>query len=152
MKRDESRSEGRPSPSWETIKKSLVAKGLMTEDGDSRRARVRLCAKCSLPVMAGLDDDRCADLAVCDPAPINTHGELYALVTGRCTYRLRFMGGKYVLNMRDQWQITASPAGSPELEVLAGHKCNEPLAPEYHKTIKPIAKAKVNSDNDIAPF
>jgi hypothetical protein len=140
---------------WDTIKRSLQARGLWNEDGVSRKAKARFCRKCSAPVIAGLDHDRSAAAVHCDPQPLNVLGEAVALMTGRRTFSLRWLGGHYELDVRFAEHISGSPAGSqPGIDILASHLCNSPDLPVHmhgQPTSRP-ATPTFGDDLDQPPF
>jgi hypothetical protein len=147
---------GSKSPAdWRVIESSLRARGLWNEDGISRRARARFCRKCRAPIMVGLDSDVMGTAAVCDPAPINVLGEVQALMTGRATYALRWLGGRWEIDHRDSFQIKGSPAGSnPRYEVLAEHRCHAPINAANMRApyLERPGDKKAESDDDNPPF
>lgn len=100
------------------------ADGLVDEDGTTRRARTLLCRRCGVPIFTGLDADRCAFTVRVDPGPIDARGELVAVMTGRRTYRLSWRG-QYELDPRTEIEIAAQPP--TEVEVLAEHRCGQPI-------------------------
>jgi hypothetical protein len=106
---------------WRVIESSLRARGLWDADGVHEKVRARLCPKCGAPVMVGLADG--APVAV-DPVPLNRIGEASALLAGRTTFALRYLG-RYELSWRSAEHITGTPAGTnARLEVVAEHMCN----------------------------
>lgn len=141
----------RPAPArW--LLAHLIATGHLTETGLSRRARIRTC-RCHAAVLAGLDAETCAFEVAADPTPLNPLGEALAIVEGQRTWSLHREGGRWVLDRRDAWHITAHPAGTrPREDVVREHRCTHPVAdalaatscfPETHP--KPPA-------NSIPPF
>lgn len=115
------------------LESHLRARGLWNPDGVHRAARARYCKKCGAVVLVGLDDDTSAFTAIADPFPLDGPGELTALLTGRTTYRLRWAGGRYELDARDQFHIAGSPPGALDVtgrlvEVLAAHACGQVLS------------------------
>lgn len=117
---------GQGSEEWRRIERTLVTRGLWDDQvGVGRKARASLCRRCRAPVMAGLDHDRCALTAICDPFPLSALGECSLLLMNRPTYSLRWISDHYVLNHRDQWSIAGRPAGAPGMvEVLGEHLCH----------------------------
>jgi hypothetical protein len=115
---------------WAVVKASLIARGLWDADGITRKARGRLCSQCGAPVIVGLDHDRCAMAVFLDPSPVNVLGEAMALLAGRQSYSLRWVGGHYEIDVRYPEHITGSPAGTnSRLEVLATHVCHSAPLP-----------------------
>lgn len=113
------------SATWERVKESLVAAGLMDERGNSRRACARACQRCGAKTVVGYDADRVAILAVADPTPLTAIGEVLAIVAGRQTWTLEDRG-RLELNYRDAWRIRAHPAEErPSAVVLAEHRCGD---------------------------
>jgi hypothetical protein len=112
-------------PAWQqTI---LEAKGAWNADGVSRAARAGYCRSCGTVVLRGLDADRAALTAVCDPEPINALGEFLALSVGRKTYDLTWRG-RYELNPREPAHIRAAPAqASGKSSVVVAHLCGQPM-------------------------
>lgn len=117
----------RTMPKW--LQTNLELAGRLDTDGIRRRARMAYCSDCGQPIMIGLDADRAGLPAYCDPAPISTLGEAAALLLGRATYALRWIGfDGYRISMRTPWDIRAHPAGTqPDIEVLAEHRCGTRL-------------------------
>jgi hypothetical protein len=116
----------------------LTERGLITTDGITRRARAHLCPTCRQPTIAGLDHDRTAATARCDPQPLNALGELAATLTHRQTYSLTWRYNRWELDPRWPEHITAHPAGQPDnhFDVLAEHTCPDNTAgtPPEHTT------------------
>jgi hypothetical protein len=135
------------------IEASLRNRGLWNADGVSRKARARLCKKCQAPVMVGLDDERCGIPVTVDPTPLNALGEVQALMTGRATFSLRYVAGRYEIDHRDSFRISGTPAGSdPRLEVLAEHECNSPPVDSSMRGNYLPAKNAKTIDDDNPPF
>lgn len=108
----------------------LIRTGVVTETGISRRASARRCHRCQLYTVAGLDDDRCALEAQCDPRPLTAAGEATAIVSGLRTFSLTWRG-RYELDARTYREIRSKPAGStPRHDVLAEHQCDLRLPAE----------------------
>lgn len=138
---------------WRVIEASMRARGLWNEDGIARRARARLCPKCGDPIMVGLDADVAAYPAKCDPTPLNALGEVQALMTGRATWHLNYIGGRYEINYRYAEHIKAHPAGSdPRVEVLAEHKCGMATPVNLRGAYMDTPHTRKANDNDEPPF
>jgi hypothetical protein len=118
------------------LRDHLIRAGHLTETGYTRRARLRPChqsyklpgsrwvGKCLDLVLVGLDGDTCAFEVACDPQPLNTVGEALSLLEGRRTHTLRREGPGYVLDPRDQHEISFAPAGTkPRRDVVRQHRC-----------------------------
>jgi hypothetical protein len=125
------------TPGWLQRKRATEA---------SRAATLRLCPRCKAPVIVGLDADRAAINATCDPTPLSELGEAFALIDGRATYDFGNGPGRKELWHRYEWNITA-PRRDP---VLATHKCHKPMAPFAAPTCTPTRKAA--TDDDLPPF
>jgi hypothetical protein len=106
------------------MRRLLVTRGIMDEDGTGRRARRQRCRTCRAVVIRGYDDDRVAGVAVVDPTPLDRHGELAALLCGRATFDLRIGLGRTELDYRESWTI----AGPMRYPVLPAHACHLPIA------------------------
>ncbi|GAA4059731.1 hypothetical protein [Actinomadura miaoliensis] len=116
-----------------------------SRNGDtSRGASLRLCQKCHAPILVGLDADRAAITAYCDPTPLTELGEAFALVTGRKTYDLCNGPRRKELHPREAAHIK-KPRIYP---VLATHKCGAPL----HAFAVPAPQKERVVADDIPPF
>lgn len=139
-----------PMPDW--LKRRLENAGLMDPaTGATRRARAARCAACRRPVMRGIDLDYSGLAVDCDPTPLSPEGELSALLAGRRTYTLRWLGERYEIDRRDIEQITGSPAGTPRLDVLVLHACNGAPLPAT-PTALADAKRPAQPVGDIPPY
>jgi hypothetical protein len=105
----------------------LVQRGVMSESGLSRTAKMLECRDCKSHVIAGLDADRCAREAVCDPLALSKQGEALALIAGRSTWHL--LAGR--LEYRDHWRILGYPAGSVNRPVVASHLCHHQIPSDW---------------------
>lgn len=116
-----------------------------THRGDlSRAATLRLCPRCKSPILIGLDADRAAITAHCDPTPLTELGEAVALMQGRKTYDL--IPG---IKRREIWPRETAHIQQPRrFPVLATHKCGTPL----HAFATPTPKRKDVTANDRPPF
>ena len=77
----------------------------------------------------------CAGVANADPTPLSPLGEALALIGGRRTYALRQSSGRLELQLRDQWQIEGSPAGT-RYDIVPAHTCEAvdlPSAPSVQQ-------------------
>lgn len=106
---------------------ALIRTGRLTETGLSRRARPRPCPRCGTWTIAGLDADRCALEAHCDPTPLTALGEVIALASGRRTLELVRTRGRLELEQRWADHIADQPAGTTRGDVLATHLCHQPI-------------------------
>lgn len=109
------------------LRQHLINTGRWNIDGINRAARARTCTHCPQILLAGLDDPRCAGPATVDPTPLSPLGEALALIDGRTTYTLTRRGNHLELDHRNQWTITAHPAGTqPGVDIVAEHRCSTP--------------------------
>jgi hypothetical protein len=112
-----------------------------------RAATLRLCPRCKAPVIVGLDADRAAINATCDPTPISELGEAYALVQGRATYCFADDQGRKILWHRYHWNIKAER----QWPVLAAHRCNQPMTP-FAAPLTATTPRKAAAHDDAPPF
>lgn len=84
---------------------------------------------CGETVIVGLDANRAALKAVCDPYPVTQYGEVEALRAGRPTYRV--LWGE--LDRRDQWLIKGTRAD--DATVVVEHTCGVPVPPDWRKPL-----------------
>ena len=125
----------------------LIATGVLTPDGVTRRARPRPCPRCQPLVLVGLDHARCALPPTTNPTPLTPAGELAALLTGRETYKLTPNRNAYELNWRDQHSIRAKPAGTLHgADIVATHQCGAPELDAAPSRIPPPLKRPANND------
>jgi hypothetical protein len=127
-------------PDW--LARHLEATGKLGPDRIGRAARSRHCKDCGQVILTGLDADLCAGVVRVDPAPLAPLGEALAQIAGRGTYTLRRAGnatGRYELDPRTSWQITAHPAGTDRYDVLAAHTCDAVNLPTTPSVLKPAA-------------
>lgn len=109
----------------------LIHTGAMTETGLTRRARPRPCASCGAWTVCGLDADMLALEARCDTTPLTALGEVLVLATGRRTAELVQTRGRFQLEQRWADHIESRPAGAGRYDVLAEHRCRQPIPPSY---------------------
>lgn len=115
--------------------------------GDIHRAvALRLCPRCRAPILTGLDADRAALTARCDPTPLTQFGEAIALITGRTTYDLMPDGDRKTLNPRNEDHIKR-PRKYP---VIAAHQCGASSLTPFAEPAPP--KRNPNDDDDTPPF
>jgi hypothetical protein len=88
----------------------LIAKGVMTERGYTRRARIGFCSKCKAKVIRGLDADVCAFETDLDLEEDPASDEVYIL---RTIGRLEF----------DVW--SRDRPVPPYRILLTRHRCKE---------------------------
>lgn len=120
-------------PTW--LQSILEAKGAWNADGVARAARAGYCRSCGAVIVRGLDADRAALTAVCDPEPLNLLGEFLALSAGRPTYDLQWRS-RYELNPREPAHISTTPAGTGgKSAVVAAHCCGQPIPAEGRDTV-----------------
>jgi hypothetical protein len=123
----------------------LVDKGVMSEGGLTRKAKVLEHRPCHFPTLSGLDSDRCALDAWCDLGQLTLEGEALALLGGRRTYELR--GDR--LSQRDRWSIPGRPAS--RCAVFAEHRCHDPIPAAWCIPHRP-APLNARNDDDGIPF
>lgn len=137
------------------LKQHLIDAGHLTETGLTRTARPRRCRSCNQPVIAGLDNDRCALEVHADPVPLSALGEALALLEGRRTVALAHEGGRWVIHVRDDFQIRGRPAGTtPRWDVLRSHVCgsNPPTGPATAPSSYPNTGSNTLPPNSPPPF
>lgn len=129
-----SRRPAQPMPRW--LKHLLLEAGHLTSDGATRAAHATRCRRCNAPIVIGLDHERTALTARCDPQPLNPEGEYRALLAGRTTYTITWRYSRYELDNREPEHITAHPAGHPDnrFDVLATHTCRQPIPTQHQAT------------------
>lgn len=137
-----------PMPPW--LLRQLEAAGhIDPTTGATRTARMSWCPSCRRGVMRGIDADSCGRAADCDPTPLTAHQEALALLAGRATFSLHWIG-KYILHRRDQWQIRGEPAQSkPGMDVLVEHQCSLATGIPHPFTVGPTAEKETP---DECPF
>lgn len=106
------------------VGKRLIRMGLMDpETTATRRARAVLCRHCRRAVMLGITAIPGGLTIQADPSPLSRLGEALALMTGRRTVELRWVGDRYEIDLRDHFRIRGSPAGTNGVDVLVVHDC-----------------------------
>lgn len=132
-------------PDW--LQRHLTSIGRWDADGVRRTVSATVC-RCGARVLRGLDDDTCALAATVEPDPIDTAGELLALLQKRRTFKLGYYG-RWELDRRSSIDISAQPAGV--VDVLVEHRCNQPF-PCNGPPIIPPQKAHVEMQEEACPF
>lgn len=131
-----------PTPAW--ILDALHQAGLPTRGRGTitthrrLRATPRWC-RCGQPVWTGLADREDVTL---DPTPTTIDGELFAIMSGRRTYEMTFLGE---IVRRRPAHIRHDNADA--VRVYAAHICGGPF-PVVNERWAPSAK----TDSDIPPF
>ncbi len=123
----------------------LQAKGVITDRGTFRTARLRRCSACRVPVLAGLDGDVLALDVDVDVVPLSRRGELSALVDGRATYELA-SGGR-LHRRRPRQVVHGSPSGASTTHAV--HQCDRPVPAAW--TI-PTPPARLATATKEMPF
>jgi hypothetical protein len=133
-----------PMPEW--LAQALRDKGILTDQGLTRTARIRTCPTCHVPTLAGIDDtglDTWNDLA-----ELHATGEAHALLDHRRTHWIH--AGQLV--HRDQWTIRARPAGHPTSPtVLPEHRCHQPIPATWCTPYAPTQRPTAAADTEV-PF
>ena len=109
-------------------------KGYVTIVDNSRRATAHTCG-CGVAVLAGVDADRLGLNATVEPVALTQAGEWLAVLAGRTTYELSPDGR---LHRRDRWSMRSSPRG----DVVAGHRCRDPIPATWHAPPPPITATR----------
>lgn len=112
----------------EMILVRLARAGLVDDHGHAvgRKAKARSCPVCRRAVMTGLSSAFGGFAVSADPQPLSPMGEALALMAGRGTFSLRWLGDHYELDKRDHFRIRGSPAGTKGIDVLVEHECAKP--------------------------
>ncbi len=110
-----------PMPPW--LRSMLEAKGVISAQGLTSKARIHTHRPCGIPTLAGFDNHTAALDAWCDLAQLSPTGEALALLDNRRTYRL-WNGTE--LRRRDRWTIPGHPP-TENLPVFAEHRCHQPI-------------------------
>jgi Tfp pilus assembly protein PilW len=113
-------------PAW--LQAQLQDLGHLGADGITRAARMRGCSECGKPILVGLDDDRCAMVAHCDPHEIDAAGEKLAILNGLRTYDLSrgqsSSGSAWQVSSRYSTAMAALADGAPQrYAIVAAHRC-----------------------------
>ena len=88
-----------------------------------RAAKAEFCGRCGRSVMVGLNARFGGFEIEADPQPLTAVGEAVALMAGRATVSLAWVGDHYEIDSRDHFRIRGSPAGTNRLDVLVVHDC-----------------------------
>ena len=128
----------------EYVVRRLERMGLRDPDtGATRRAVDRYCLVCRAHVMRGIDRPFGGMSRDLDPEPLSRLGEALALMSGRRTFTLRWIGDRYEIDSRDSFSIRGSPAGSVVgCDVLVEHVCGAdelPHGPTQIVDSRPLA-------------
>lgn len=142
-------TSGRRPVDHAAIQRRRLAAGLVDAEGTSRKVRARTCARCSAPVLGALDGAWLAVTVSLDPTPVDVMGELLAVIAGRGTWRLSWCGGHYEVDPRTAIEIERTPP--TEVEVLAGHRCGEPLPPAMRAPKSSRRQKAATPTNDSGP-
>lgn len=129
----------------------LIRAGLMDADtGATRSARAVSCPKCRRHVMRGINDSFGGWVVMADPEPLSKLGEALALLGGRATVELRWLGDRYEIDQRDHFRIRGRPAGTNGIDVLVIHECalaqGQPL-PQIDSTLRDDIRPELLPDN-----
>lgn len=107
---------------------------------NARKAKLTICP-CGSPVLAGLDDDRCAFTANADIRQLTPAGETATTVLlQRATFELA---------VHELWRRRDSEHGKPSrFPILPEHRCNDPVPSTWTKPPNP----NLREDPDDPPF
>jgi len=129
----------------------LIRAGLMDEPtGATRRARAVRCESCHRAVMRGICADYAGYVVDADPTPLSRTGEALALMAGRTTVELRWIGDRYEIDLRDHFRIRGSPAGTQGVDVLVRHDCElatGPQLPHMESTLRDDIRPTILPEN-----
>lgn len=104
---------------------------LQRQRGDATRAaQLRICPRCHMAIITGLDADVAALLVRVDPTPVDEIGEAKALLSGRTTYDLVGGNKRKEIYPRERDHI----AKSRKYPVLPQHRCGESLSAHVAET------------------
>ena len=103
-----------------------------------RGARAIRCRSCGQEVLLGLDADVLAVQTTADWTPLDTSGELLALLQGRKTYRVdRMLGGNLRLTKRRAKHIARGIRTWDKFDIVPEHRCGlKPLASTSSRIVK----------------
>lgn len=130
----------------------LIDIGAISADGISRKARAGRCATCHRRTLTGLDADRAAGVACVDSREIGPVGEAVAIAGGLPTYTMRFIGGRWELDLRSRWEIEG---GNRRWPMYAKHRCDALHVPPdtiHPKLLRYVAVAASRALSDTPPF
>jgi len=119
------------------ITQMLIDKGIVSEGGLTRKARIQTHRPCRMPCLAAIDD-----LGLdtwCDLAELTPQGELDSLLEGRHTWHLH--AGTDLCH-RGRMRIAWSSAGDRSLPVFAEHRCDQPIGRERSMPAEPPAPVR----------
>lgn len=123
----------------------LIKAGLMdAETGATRRARAVACPSCRRGVMRGIDRAFGGKVVMAEPTPLSNLGEALALMAGRVTVELRWLGDRYEIDRRDHFRIRGSPAETHGIDILVVHECELSTGP-------PLPHTDSTLSDDIRP-
>jgi hypothetical protein len=132
------------------------AQGIISDEEFKRRSQKQrrigrkptphVCT-CHHTILTAWDADTCAWLTHLDPYALTPHGEIWALTTGRTTYKLTPRG----IHQRDRYNIPGNPP-STTLIVLPTHTCPETTPPQYRLTIPKKPPPTHLDPNSPPPF
>lgn len=115
-------------PDW--LIANLQALGRFNSDGIKRSAKMGTCPDCGRPILRGLDGDRAAMVAICDPYEIDLNGELIALALGLRTYSLtRTQSGSSAAWNLDVRLPTVCAQDNQRNAIVAAHRCGIAIPP-----------------------
>lgn len=119
------------APLPDHVVKMLIAQGhIDATTGATRRARVTTCRTCHRSVIVGFVGDPgprgcCAIATVLEVTPLTNDGEALAILNGRSTYPIRWVGDHYQIGpWRSQLYIRNLPAeNNRQVDIHVEHSC-----------------------------
>lgn len=128
----------------------VTRKTARTSNASGRAATPTPCPDCGRTVLRGLDGDRAALVAECDPEEIDTIGELVALALGLRTYTLT---RSPITAAVSGWVVDprypAAIASGQRKPIVAQHRCGIAIPPAAHKRLPAFTDQPLPID---APF
>ena len=135
-----------PMPNW--LRATLIDKGILTDTGLTRTARIHTHRPCHMPTLAAIDDHGLDTW--CDLAELTTTGELHALLTGRPTWDLH--ATRTLCARSTPRRIAYWPAGTPDHPVFAEHRCHHPIPNTWTVPPTPQPATPPTTKDDECPF
>jgi len=121
--------------------------------GQTRAAVIEHCERCGRTNWYGLNAGFGGWRVGADPQPLTIWGEALALIGGRGTVSLHWLGNRYEIDSRDSFRIRGSPAGTSNMDVLVIHDCGRDYGggvPHMASTLRRLWAIPI--DSDIPPY